>query len=211
MSGTTMQETGLPDRPVGMLSTLDLLERFKQGDEDAVSLLVERSIPPLQRWARGRLPQWARSLAETQDLVQNAVLRALPHLKTFEAQHPGALQAYLRQAVHNHIRDEIRKVKVRPAPTQLSDEQPDEGPSPLERAIGQQSLERYEAALKTLREVDREAIIARVELQQSYDEIAIALGKPSADAARMAVVRALKNLLKAMSEKPDPAGKSDTR
>jgi RNA polymerase sigma-70 factor (ECF subfamily) len=211
MSGTTMQETGLPDRPVGMLSTLDLLERFKQGDEDAVSLLVERSIPPLQRWARGRLPQWARSLAETQDLVQNAVLRALPHLKTFEAQHPGALQAYLRQAVHNHIRDEIRKVKVRPAPTQLSDEQPDEGPSPLERAIGQQSLERYEAALKTLREIDREAIIARVELQQSYDEIAIALGKPSADAARMAVVRALKNLLKAMSEKPDPTDKSDTR
>jgi hypothetical protein len=50
-----------------------------------------------------------------------------------------------------------------------------------------------------------------VELQQSYDEIAIALGKPSADAARMAVVRALKNLLKAMSEKPDPTDKSDTR
>jgi RNA polymerase sigma-70 factor (ECF subfamily) len=143
--------------------------------------------------------------------VQNAVLRAIPHLKTFEAKHPGALQAYLRQAVNNHIRDEIRKVKVRPPATELSDEQPDQGPSPLERAIGQESLERYEAALKTLREVDREAIIARVELQQSYDEIAIALGKPSADAARMAVVRALRNLLKAMSTMPNPPGKSDTR
>ena len=208
MNGTTMQDTGLPDRPEGMLSTLDLLERFKQGDDEAVRLLVERSIPPLQRWARGRLPQWARSLAETQDLVQNAVLRALPHLKTFEARHPGALQAYLRQAVHNHIRDEIRKVQVRPTPTELPDDQPDEGPSPLERAIGQESLERYEAALKTLREVDREAIIARVELQQSYDEIAIALGKPSADAARMAVVRALKNLLKAMSKRPERPDKS---
>jgi RNA polymerase sigma factor (sigma-70 family) len=211
MCDTTMQEMGLPDRPVGMLSTIDLLERFKKGDEDAVSLLVERSIPPLQRWARGRLPPWARSLAETQDLVQNAVLRALPHLKTFEARHPGALQAYLRQAVDNHIRDEIRKVKVRPTPAELSENQPDEGPSPLERAIGAESLERYEAALKKLRPVDREAIIARVELQQSYDEIAIALGKPSADAARMAVVRALRNLLKAMSEKPHPPDKSDTR
>ena len=59
--------------------------------------------------------------------------------------------------------------------------------------------------------MDREAIIARVELQQSYDEIAIALGKPSADAARMAVVRALKNLLKAMSTKEDSPDKSDTR
>jgi len=211
MCDTTMPEMGLPDRPVGMLSTIDLLERFKKGDDEAVNLLVERSIPPLQRWARGRLPVWARSLAETQDLVQNAVLRALPHLKTFEARHPGALQAYLRQAVDNHIRDEIRKVKVRPTPTELSENQRDEGPSPLERAIGVESLERYEAALKTLRPVDREAIIARVELQQSYDEIAIALDKPSADAARMAVVRALRNLLKAMSRKPDSPDKSDAR
>jgi RNA polymerase sigma-70 factor (ECF subfamily) len=199
MCDTTMGETGLPDRPVGMTNTIELLERFKKGDEEAVSLLVERSIPPLQRWARGRLPQWARSLAETQDLVQNAVLRSLPHLKTFEAKHPGALQAYLRQAVNNHIRDEIRKVKGRPQPVELADDQPDKGPSPLERAIGQESLERYEAALEALRPVDREAIIARVELQQSYDEIALALGKPSADAARMAVVRALRNLLKEMS------------
>ena len=203
MFATTMGME-LPDRPVGMTNTIELLERFKKGDNEAVRLLVERSIPPLKRWARGRLPQWARSLAETQDLVQNAVLRALPHLKTFEARHPGALQAYLRQAVDNHIRDEIRKVKVRPPATQLSEDQADEGPSPLEQAIGRESLERYEEALKTLRPVDREAIIARVELQQSYDEIAIALGKPTADAARMAVVRALRNLLKAMSDKSKP-------
>jgi RNA polymerase sigma-70 factor (ECF subfamily) len=209
MRDTTMQDEGtapLSSRPVGMTSTIDLLERFKHGDEEAIGLLVERSIPPLKRWARGRLPQWARSLAETQDLVQNAVVRALPHLKTFEARHPGALQAYLRQAVDNHIRDEIRKVKSRPVPTPLSDEQPDEGPSPREMAIGREGLDRYEAALARLRPVDREAIIARVELQQSYEEIAIALGKPSADAARMAVVRALKNLLKTMTDMSHKTG-----
>jgi RNA polymerase sigma factor (sigma-70 family) len=210
MSDTTMQETELPDRPIGMTNTIELLERFKKGDEEAVSILVERSIPPLKRWARGRLPLWARSLAETQDLVQNAVLRALPHLKSFEAKNPGALQAYLRQAVNNHIRDEIRKVKVRAPAAPAPDDQPDAGPSPLEQVIGQESLERYEAALKTLRPVDREAIIARVELQQSYDEIAIALAKPTADAARMAVVRALRNLLQAMSQTSGPSGKSNT-
>jgi len=197
-----MQDEGGPppgNRPVGMTSTIDLLERFKQGDPDAVSQLVERSIPPLKRWARGRLPQYARSLAETQDLVQNAILRALPHLKTFEAKHPGALQAYLRQAVDNHIKDEIRKVRARPVDATLS-EPTDEGPSPLEHAIGREGLAHYEAALKQLRPIDREAIIARVELQQSYEEVALALGKPSAAAARMAVVRALRNLLKCMSE-----------
>jgi RNA polymerase sigma factor (sigma-70 family) len=182
-----------------LLSTLDLLERFKSGDQQAVALLVERSIPPLRRWARGRLPGWARGIAETQDLVQTALMRALPRLREFQARHPGALQAYLRQAVANHIRDEIRKVSARP-PAELGESQPDPSPSPLEQAIGREAFDRYEAALATLRPGDREAIVARVELQQSYEEVAIALQKPNANAARVAVARAVKNLVKAMAD-----------
>jgi RNA polymerase sigma factor (sigma-70 family) len=185
-----------------LTSTINLLERFKQGDDQAIGLLVERSLPPLRRWARGRLPQWARGIAETQDIVQDAIVRALPRLKTFESRHPGALQAYLRQAVTNHIRDEIRRVNTRPARAELRDSHLDLGPSPLEQAIGHEALERYEAALETLRPVDREAIIARLELQQSYEEVAIALGKPGVDAARMAVTRAVKALIKALHELP---------
>ena len=202
MRETSMPTEGMPpiERPAGMTNTIELLERFKQGDQEAVGLLVERSIPSLRRWARGRLPSWARSLAETQDLVQQAILRALPHLKTFDAPHPGALQAYLRQAVANHIRDEIRKARSRPVQEPLPEEHPAADPSPLERAIGVEGLERYEAALRQLRPIDREAIVARLELQQSYEEIAIALDKPSAAAARMTVVRAIKHLLKIMSD-----------
>jgi RNA polymerase sigma-70 factor (ECF subfamily) len=188
------QTQSLPD----VMTTIELLDRYKGGDDAAMSLLLERSLPPLRRWARGRLPQWARSTAETNDLIQNAVIRALPHLKSFEVRHPGALQAYLRQAISNHIRDEIRRVKTHPAPTELDDAIPDDVPSPLERAIGRQGFERYEAALQRLRPADREAIVARIELQQSYEEVAIALGKPSADAARMAVTRAIRNLLTVM-------------
>jgi RNA polymerase sigma-70 factor, ECF subfamily len=187
-------------QPLGLTNTIDLLDRFKQGDEEAVGQLLERSMPPLKRWARGRLPQWARGLAETGDLVQEAVIRTLPRLKTFEAKHPGALQAYLRQAITNHIRDEIRKVNTRPTPTDLRESLRSAGPSPLEEAIGHEALARYEAALEALRPADREAIIARLELQQSYEEVAIALGKPTADAARMAVIRAVKALVKAMDD-----------
>jgi RNA polymerase sigma-70 factor, ECF subfamily len=183
-----------------LTSTIDLLERFKRGDKDAVSLLVERSLPPLRRWARGRLPVWARSLADTQDLVQDAVIRSLPHLKDFEARHAGALQAYLRQAIANHIRDEIRRVQSRSVPTDLPESHVDPEPSPLEHAIGRERLERYEAALAKLRPIEREAIVARLELQQSYEEVALALGKPTADAARMMVARAVRNLIKAMDE-----------
>ena len=199
---TSSEDGPLPadETPPDLTSTIDLLERFRQGDEGAVGLLVERSLPPLRRWARGRLPIWARGLADTQDLVQDAVIRAIPHLNHFEARHPGALQAYLRQAIVNHIRDEIRRVRSRPVRADMPEDKVDPDPSPLERAIGRQRLERYEAALSKLRPIEREAIVARLELQQSYEEVALALGKPTADAARMMVARAVRNLITAMDE-----------
>jgi RNA polymerase sigma-70 factor (ECF subfamily) len=182
-----------------MDTTVELLERVKGGDERALEHLVERAIPPLKRWARGRLPQHARSLQETQDLVQNAVMRAIPRLKTFQALHPGALQAFLRQAVANEIIDEIRKVKRRPEPVPIAVDLRAHDPGPLEQAIGREGFERYEAALARLKPSDREAIIARMELQQSYEEVAVALDKPSANAARAAVKRALERLLKELA------------
>ena len=45
-----------PQPPLGLTSTIDLLDRFKQGDDDAVGLLVERSLPPLKRWAEDGFP-----------------------------------------------------------------------------------------------------------------------------------------------------------
>ena len=181
-----------------LAGTLELLEQFRRGDARARDLLVERSLPQLRKWARGRLPQWARSLADTQDLVQDAVMRALPKLESFESRHPGALQSYLRQAVQNRIYDEVRKVGTHPNGEELPEEMPDLTPSPLEQAIGKQGFERYENALKTLKPPDRDAIVARIELQQSYEEVAMALGKPNANAARMAVTRALARLIEAM-------------
>ena len=71
---------------------------------------------------------------------------------------------------------------------------PDAGPSALEHAIGREATEEYEGALGRLRPEDREAIIARVEMGYSYEELARALGKPSPDAARKAAERALVRL-----------------
>ena len=182
-----------------METTIELLARAKTGDQAALENLVERAVPPLRRWARGRLPQHARSLQETQDLVQNAVMRAIPRLQTFEALRPGALQAFLRQAVANEIIDEIRKARRRPEPAEVPETLPSLAPSPLEVAIGREGFERYEAALARLKPGDREAIIARMELQQSYEEVALALGKPNANAARVAVKRAIERLIKEMA------------
>jgi len=66
--------------------------------------------------------------------------------------------------------------------------------SPLELAIGAERVERYDAALQRLTPRDRELIVARLELQQSYQDIAAAMGKPTPNAARAAIVRAMYRL-----------------
>ena len=74
--------------------------------------------------------------------------------------------------------------------------------SPLEEAIGREALQRYESALARLRPEERQLIQARVEMQQSYQQIATAHGKSTADAARMAVSRALVRLAEEMDVEP---------
>ena len=76
----------------------------------------------------------------------------------------------------------------------------DPGPSPLEQAVGRELAERYEAAFNRLRPEDQQAIVARCEMGIGYKEVAAALKKPSPDAARMAVSRALLNLAREMHE-----------
>jgi RNA polymerase sigma-70 factor (ECF subfamily) len=132
--------------------------------------------------------------------VQDVLLQSFQKVGRLEVGREGGLQAYLRQAVLNRIRDEFRRSRRRPETVELDVEHPDEGPSPLEAAIGRQGLERYEQALAALRPIDREAVIARLELGFTYEEVSNLLGKPSANAARMAVERALVRLVNELSE-----------
>jgi RNA polymerase sigma-70 factor, ECF subfamily len=179
-------------------STMRLLERAREGDREALDRLVSRHLIPLKRWAKGRLPRWARDLADTDDLVQDTLLQTFRRIGDFEARGVGALQAYLRQAVVNRVRDELRKKGRRPESTDLDGLQIDAGLSPLEEAIGRESLARYERALATLTEDEREAIVGRVEMGYSYEELADVLGKPSSEAARKAARRALVRLTQEM-------------
>ena len=175
-------------------ATIELLTRVRNGDEAALNRLLDRCLPPLRRWAHGRLPPFARDLMDTADLVQDTVIAALRRLDGFEARREGALQAYLRQALANRITDVVRQHLRRPIPTEMPEHLAAPDPSPLDLAIGSENHARYEAALLRLREEDREAIVTRMELQYSYEELAVALGKPTANAARVAVTRALRRL-----------------
>lgn len=155
---------------------------------------MRRMLPRVRRWAHGRLPRSARDLADTDDLVQLSLLRALEHVREFEPRHEGAFLAYLRRIVLNAVRDELRRAGRRPVRTDLGDTLAQPGPSLVEQAIGRELVESYEAALATLPDEQREAVIMRIEFGYTYPEIAEALDKPSANAARMSVSRALLRL-----------------
>lgn len=182
--------TLLSDEP-----TIELIIKARRGDQLAVEALLQRCLPQLKRWAHGRLPAAARGHLDTGDLVQDAVINALARLETFEPRHVGAMQAYLRQSVINRIRDEMRRVVRRPAPVALPEAVVSADASPLELAIQGEAYERYRDALGHLRSKDREIVVARIEAQWTIAQIARRFGFGTADAARMAVNRALQRLI----------------
>ena len=198
MDATSPPPRPLPDETGELHSSLTLLGRAQAGDRGALDLLIARYLPRLRRWASGRLPRWARDMNDTQDLVQETLLQTFQRIDRFEARGDGALFGYLRQAILNRIRDELRRAKRHPAESELDSAVPGHGRSPLEDAIGHEAIERYERALATLRPEDREAVVARIELGYTHQEIAVLLGKPSANAARMAVERAIVRLAREM-------------
>jgi len=194
----------IPEHPEGRLpfteSSVELLRRAKNGDRLALDRLCRRYREPLRRWAHGRLPTARRDLAETDDLVQETIVRAIDNLEGFEYRRDGALLAYLRTAVNNRVRQEIRRAGRRPDHVTLDVEPRDAGGSPLDQLIVREEIERYDRALASLRESDREAIVARIELALPYDQVAHLLDKPTLSAARTAVSRAVVRLAKALDD-----------
>ena len=162
--------------------------------------MLARYLPVLRGWARGRLPRHSRGLADTDDVVQLTLVRALGRLDHIRIEGEGDFLAYLRTGVLNAIRQEIRRASNRretrePATDVAADER-----SVLERVIGRETIERYERALMTLGESQRTLVILRLEFGMSFAEIAAATGAVSDEAARKTVARALVRLAEAMRE-----------
>jgi len=196
----------MPD--VRVDQSVTLLLKAQAGDNDALNQLLARYLPRLKRWASGRLPWGLRTMLETGDLVQDAIVNALPHLDKLEIRSERALFVYLQRAVKNRVIDLHKRARRRPVREEFPPDVPAGGVSPQEAAIGAEALESYKRALASLKDEERQAIMLRVEQGLDFEEVAIHLGKPSADAARMAVTRAIVRLADKMGRRRQrgPAG-----
>jgi RNA polymerase sigma-70 factor, ECF subfamily len=180
----------------------ELLRRAQAGDSHAMSRLFSRYLPPLRKLAHRRVPVWARNAVDTGDLVQETILQAFKRLPFFEDRQKGVFIGYLRRSLVNRIRDQFRNASRRPVATDLDESTVDPGQSPLERAITKQDRARYLAGLGKLQAADRAAIVGRMELGYSYEQLALVLKKPTAESARIAVRRALGRLAERMQQEP---------
>jgi DNA-directed RNA polymerase specialized sigma24 family protein len=73
-----------------------------------------------------------------------------------------------------------------------------EEPSPLANVLKTESDRLLARALSTLNQADQAAVVARLRLGYSYEQVALVLRKRSANSARMAVTRAIERLIDAM-------------
>jgi RNA polymerase sigma-70 factor (ECF subfamily) len=176
-----------------------LLRQASEGNDRALEQLLRRYGPRLRRWASGRLPLRARGREDTEDLVQEALIRTSAKIGGLRIQSGPGFHAYLRQAILNRIRSHLRHAEIHERVEERIPT-PAEETSPLESLIGSDALERYERALDQLSPSDREIVVAHVEMDLSHGELAELCDKPTANSARVALQRALIRLAKAMDK-----------
>jgi len=152
-------------------SSVQLLARVRAGDRLALETVFERYLPWLLPHAR-HLLRHARGVVDAEDVVQDTLLQLLKRVTAFEPRHDGALRVYAYRSLQNRIRGELRRFGRKPRPVALDSREVDRSPSPLECAIGAQDLRRYERALGRLRPAERQAVLARLMVDCSYEEAA---------------------------------------
>src|SRR6266566_2111281 len=128
-SRTGSRKAAPPVKAANALTSVELLARARAGDELALNDLCTRYLPRLQKWAHGRLPQWARGALDTHDIVQDTLAQVVQRLGSFEPRHDGAFQAFLRTSLLNRVRDQMRSAQRRPTDV-LATDYPADRPSP---------------------------------------------------------------------------------
>jgi RNA polymerase sigma-70 factor (ECF subfamily) len=179
-------------------NTADLVAQARAGDARAREELALRYRAPLARLLHSRLSSSARGLFETDDIVQEALAAALLRLERFEYRGVGSFWSYLRRIGFNLITQAARNSAAGGDGSAGLDDSHDHPPardgSPLVHLVESEQSAHLEAAIERLPQPARDALLLRMELDLPYDAIAHECGFASADAARMAVCRAMDRL-----------------
>lgn len=203
-----MAESRTPKPKDATNNTTVLVSAARDGDRLALERLFERYLPRVRQIVAVRMGKRLRAIAEVEDLVQDAMVKVLQGLGSYEPRSEGSFRSWLARCVQNAIVDRAREQEAAKrgagklrrfadlGSTRLSDSV-FAGKDPTASAIlrGKEFEERLEEALLGLEEHQREIIVLRYLCEMPYEEVASAMGFQEVTSARRACARAVHKLL----------------
>lgn len=172
--------------------------RKRRRRQSVLNAILSASLPVLRKWAHGLLPANARRRADTEDLVQDALVGVIRNLGEGSSIHPKALRRYLKTAIQNKVCDEVKRARLGEVCNLGTACEDGDSKRSGEIAAESEYQREYRDALLRLGEDDKRLLIGRIELGLTYEELAVATEKPSPAAARMAARRAALRLARTM-------------
>lgn len=192
-------------------ATKELLDRFEDGDTEALEHLLDRHRRMLVKFVEFRLDQKVRARLDPSDVVQEAHMEVVKNMDDFLRDRPMPFHLWVRKMAYwrlinqcrNHrkaARRSVDREQLFPERSSVLLAQPLlSGPTPIEELQAKERAERIGQAVAKLSDQHREILLMRNAEQLGYDEISLLLDIPSATARRR-YGRALLRLRKVLSE-----------
>jgi RNA polymerase sigma-70 factor (ECF subfamily) len=172
----------------------DLIRSAQAGERPAQAALVERYWDRLYRW----LYHLTRDAHAAEDLTQDTFLKALAHLRRFQADTNFA--AWLFRIAHNNFANHYRaRGRQREG---LSDHLADRGAGPEQEAQSNEALGALARAIAKVPAEFRSALLLRAEEGLSFREIADILDLTE-ETARWRVFKARQKLMQLLTPPPE--------
>jgi RNA polymerase sigma-70 factor, ECF subfamily len=205
--------------------TQELLDSARQGDAQARNQLLDRHREALHRVIRLRMDPVLRRRVDASDIVQDVLVEAHRRLSEYLRGSGMPFQLWLRQLARDRLIDAHRRHRGA-ARRSIDREQPLAAPgyedqsafdlaalihdrelTPAAAATQHELESRFQAAVETLDDVDREIVLMRHFEQLSNQETAQALELTEA-AAGMRYLRAMRRLRALLAEPPSQSSQS---
>ena len=148
---------------------LELIARWKNGDERAATELVERHATALARFA---VSSGERS--EVDELVQDTFVRAFASIDTFRGE--SSFRTWLFTIERRLLIDRRRTEKRRRDRTEIQEDDAATQYDALDGVVADETQKRLQRAVERLSPTQREVFALRVGEGLSYKEIADAVG-----------------------------------
>lgn len=193
-----------------MTDSLNLLQRWQNGDHSALEQLIQNNLDWVRDYVHHRLGAKMRRVSETQDLVQEAMIDVLAYGPRLQVTEEKQFRALLATIVENNIRDHAdwlnraRRTGEREeadlSPSVIDHRaQARSMTSPSQAADRSERADWVRAALLLMEPQDRQIIELREIEKLGFTEIGERMGL-SANAARMRFARSLPKLADRVNE-----------